>query len=32
VLGENRELTARDGSFEDDFTGYAVHLYRLSGP
>jgi len=32
VLGEDRELTARDGVFEDDFTGYAVHLYRLDGP
>lgn len=32
VLGEDREWTARDGVFEDDFTGYAVHLYRLEGP
>lgn len=32
VLGEDREWTARDGVFEDDFTGYAVHLYRLDGP
>ncbi len=32
VLGEGRELTARDGAFEDDFTGYAVHLYRIGGP
>lgn len=29
VLGEDRGLRAQDGAFEDAFTGYAVHLYRL---
>jgi hypothetical protein len=32
VPGEDRELTARDGASENDFTAYAVHLYRLDGP
>lgn len=32
VLGEERELMARDGTFADDFAGYAVHLYRVGGP
>lgn len=32
VLGEDRTLRARDGSFEDAFTGYAVHLYRVTAP
>jgi hypothetical protein len=29
VLGESRSLTASAGKFEDDFTGYGVHLYRI---
>lgn len=29
VIGEGRDLTARDGSFEDDFAPYDVHLYRV---
>ncbi len=32
VLGEDRTLRAREGSFEDAFTGYAVHLYRVAAP
>jgi hypothetical protein len=32
VLGEGRELTAIDGTFEDDFAPYDVHLYRLTLP
>ena len=28
VLGENREVAAANGAFNDHFTGYAVHLYR----
>jgi hypothetical protein len=29
VLGEDREITLRDGRFSDRFEGYGVHLYRL---
>jgi hypothetical protein len=29
VIGENRTVLAREGSFEDAFEPYAVHLYRL---
>jgi hypothetical protein len=29
VLGESRKLTAHDGSFDDDFTPWDVHLYRI---
>ena len=29
VLGENRSLPLRLGTFEDRFTPYAVHLYRI---
>lgn len=32
VRGEDRTLSARDGAFEDAFTGYAVHLYRVAAP
>ncbi|MBN1892949.1 hypothetical protein JW906_00560 [bacterium] len=32
VIGENRDLTAVDGVFQDDFPGYGVHLYRASNP
>ena len=31
VLGEERILPLSDGSFEDSFGGYDVHLYRLKG-
>ncbi len=31
VLGENRRLTARDGSFQDDFGLWGVHLYSCRG-
>jgi hypothetical protein len=29
VLGEDRALDVTDGSFEDHFAGYDVHLYRI---
>lgn len=31
VLGENRTLFSRDGSFSDQFENWDVHLYRF-GP
>jgi hypothetical protein len=30
VLGENRSIPAGEGSFADQFGGYAVHLYRIA--
>jgi hypothetical protein len=32
VLGENRTLTATNGSFSDHFDPWAVHLYKLPAP
>jgi hypothetical protein len=29
VLGEGRTFPSRGGAFQDDFSSYAVHLYRL---
>jgi hypothetical protein len=29
VIGESRSLPVADGSFEDHFDGYGVHLYRI---
>ena len=29
VIGENRELSVKDGAFEDPFTDWDVHLYRI---
>lgn len=29
VLGEDRTIQVVNGSFEDDFAGYGVHLYRI---
>jgi hypothetical protein len=29
VIGENREIVPAEGSFEDAFEPYAVHLYRI---
>jgi len=29
VIGENRNLAVADGSFEDRFEGYGVHLYEI---
>ena len=29
VIGENRSIPVRQGKFEDDFTAYGVHLYRI---
>lgn len=31
VLGEGRNLELKDGAFEDDFTSYGVHLYKIAG-
>jgi hypothetical protein len=31
VLGENRQLAIFGGSFQDVFSGYAVHLYEITG-
>ena len=30
VVGENRGIRAAAGRFDDDFTPYGVHIYRLS--
>lgn len=30
VLGENRSIAVANGTFQDDFTSYGVHLYRLT--
>jgi hypothetical protein len=30
VLGEKRELSAKDGAFEDEFGPFEVHLYRIA--
>ncbi len=32
VIGEDRELSISDGSFEDQYEGYGVHLYKMSLP
>ncbi len=32
VIGEDRELTISDGTFEDLYEGYGVHLYKMSLP
>ena len=31
VLFENRTIKARAGAFEDDFSSYARHVYRIEG-
>jgi Beta-galactosidase len=31
VLGEGRSLTMSGGGFTDNFAGYGVHLYKISG-
>jgi hypothetical protein len=31
VIDESRTLTVMDGGFEDRFSGYGVHLYRVEG-
>jgi hypothetical protein len=31
VQGENREVPVRDGTFEDAFAPYDVHIYRIKG-
>jgi hypothetical protein len=31
VYGEDREVPVRDGSFEDAFAPYDVHIYRING-
>lgn len=30
VLGENRTIKAENGKFSDDFSDYAVHLYKIT--
>jgi len=30
VLGENRQITMAGGKFQDNFSGYSVHLYQFS--
>ncbi|HOI53712.1 MAG TPA: hypothetical protein PLP01_00515 [Phycisphaerae bacterium] len=30
VLGEGRTIDVENGKFEDDFKGYAVHLYKIA--
>ncbi len=30
VLGENRQIVMTNGKFQDNFSGYAVHLYQFS--
>lgn len=30
VLGENRSIKVKKGKFSDDFSGYAVHLYKIT--
>jgi len=32
VINENRNLTAINGTFYDSYSGYAVHLYRVTLP
>jgi hypothetical protein len=29
VIGENRTISVKDGHFQDDFSPYQVHIYRL---
>jgi hypothetical protein len=29
VIGEDRSLSIEEGSFEDQFEGYGVHLYQI---
>jgi hypothetical protein len=29
VLGEDRTLDVTNGSFQDEFAGYDVHLYKI---
>jgi hypothetical protein len=31
VIGENRSLPVTQGTFEDQFEGYGVHLYEIEG-
>jgi hypothetical protein len=30
VLDENRQLSSSDGGFQDTFTPWAVHLYKIT--
>ena len=32
VLGEDRSLQAAAGVFQDGFSDYAVHIYRIANP
>jgi hypothetical protein len=31
VMGEDRKIDVAEGRFSDDFKGYEVHLYRITG-
>lgn len=30
VIGESRQIKSKDGSFDDEFKAYDVHLYRIA--
>jgi hypothetical protein len=32
VVGEGRTITASNGVFQDAFTSYAVHIYKIASP
>ena len=32
VVGEGRTITASNGVFQDAFTSYAVHIYKIQNP
>jgi hypothetical protein len=32
VIGEGRQLTSTDGVFQDTFSNYSVHIYKIANP
>jgi hypothetical protein len=32
VIGESRQLTATEGTFQDDFSSHAVNTYKIANP
>jgi hypothetical protein len=32
VIGESRLLRATEGTFQDAFSSYSVHLYKIANP
>jgi hypothetical protein len=32
VIGEGRQIAASGGAFQDAFSGYAVHIYKIANP